>query len=296
MHRFAMIALAATLAALGACGSTAKVSKTFQAPLSKPVAVDIQNVNGSVIVRADGSSNEIVVTAERWISENVIKGQDPQLHYNDLWNPEDMHIELVEQEGGAVLVVRSGELNTDRGVRIDLHIQMPSLNGVEIRNSGGLVELVNISGAVRVHNQMGPIDVRTSYPLADEITLTTTRGNIYLQCPPGSSASVDMLTLDGVVSFRDKVDESSGTHASDTGNLTAFMGAGGNEVLCRTDEGNIYVWMMDNPLAYSRSIRPIIKNPIDSLFLRGSRRFTRELSEDHPEITNYRAPEDRDAY
>jgi len=288
----ATIGLLACSLALGACGSTAKHVYTYDVPIGKPIAVDIQNTRGDVVVRGDSDSDQIRVTASRWISDKNIEGEETRAHFDDHWNPEDVVIEVVEQEGGTVLTIRPGAHNNDLGVFLDLFIEMPSLDGVNIRNAHGPVVLVEAAGVMRVHNQHGAIDVRTSRPLSEEVTLTTTEGNIYLQVPAESAGKVDMLTLDGIVSFKDRVVGSSGTHTPDSRSLTAFMGASDNQLLFRTDEGNIYLWIMEDPLAYTRTIRPILKHPKGYLFLKGSRRHTRNLPESHPEILNYQDPDE----
>lgn len=299
LPRFALAVAASVVAAAALSGCHVTIADntyTWDAPLTKPVAVDIENVRGNVTVRGDGTTDQIIVNVDQWIPLENTRTSQVDAGGDNLWEEEDLSVELIDQEGGAVLVIRSGRASDIEGARLDLEIIMPSLDGALIRNAEGHVVLVDVDGAVRVHNQMGPIDVRTSHPIADEVTLTTTGGNIYLQCPPGSSAEVDMMTLDGAVSFRDKIDESSGTHSASTSSVSGFMGTGGNEMICRTDEGNIYVWMMEDPLAYTRTLRTDIPHPRNYILRHGSKRYTRELSENHPEITGYKDPADRDGY
>lgn len=272
---------ALALAALGGCGSTQERAITLDlAPSTGPLAVDIENFRGSVDLRAEPGAERVeiygfVKADERFDSAKL----------DEVFGAVNVTAEVIEDGPRGTLRVRSSSLREEDDHRVDLVIRTPRCDGLRVVNEGGLVLAVNCAGATEVMNRRGSVEIRTSRPMVDPVTITTTDGNIYYQVPPGSTGQFDLLTLDGTTTF---VDRTGNTSQSVPGARDAYAGAlndGTNPVVARTNNGDVRVWVIDNPVALVRMFRWKLYDPRDDWFEHGPRRHTRNLPTDHPEVT-----------
>lgn len=271
---------------LTGCGQTTLTTTTLRVPAGNPpLAVDISNFRGSVELRGEPRAKEITVDAKVHVDSGVeLATRDA---YTQMVNVEST---VDQTEGGAVLRVKTTsqrEQFDDHWVH--LYIVVPYIDGVRIDNRGpmngfvneGDVEVVNAGGAHHITNRKGAIEVRTSRPITDPVQLTNVDGNIYYQVPLGSTGRFDMETLEGECAFKDKSGTTDETYSTRS-MLQTTLAQGDNDVVCRTNLGDIRVWVRDDALDYTRVIK---KSPPDIrsyMNLEGSRRYTRNLPEDTP--------------
>lgn len=240
-------------------------------PTVGALAVDVENFRGTVEIRADDRVENVSVGAS-------VEG------------PEDaaelVHIDAQVEEFGSrgVLRVRSTtDAQDPEALRAHLTIKAPRVDGVRVVNHDGEVVVVRATGAVQITNTGGAVEFRTDKAVIDPVTITTVDGNIYYQVPPGSTGLFDLQTLDGRVSFKNRDGETEGSAGGGPG-LTTRLNEGNNPIVARTNAGNILVRVDEDAVEYVRAFRVSVPDPRDYLHLKSSRRYTRNLPDDHPEV------------
>lgn len=274
---------------LTGCGQTTLTTTTFRVPEGHPpLAVDITNFRGSVELRGNPKAKNITIDSKVHVDSDVeLATRDA---YTQMVNVESA---LEQTEGGAVLRIKSTsqrEQYDDHWVH--LYVVLPYIDGVRIDNRGpmrgiineGDVEVVNAGGAHYITNRKGAIEVRTSRPITDPVQLTNVDGNIYYQVPLGSTGRFDLETMEGECAFKDKSGTTDETYSTRT-MLQSMLGDGDNDVVCRTNAGDIRVWVREDALDYTRVIKKTPPDLRDYMNLQGSRRHTRNLPEDTPRQT-----------
>lgn len=286
------LALPLMLAAfvLGGCGSSREHTYTLDvAPTTGLLAIDVENFAGTVEVRAGGPASQgrsrpdrasIIVDAE------VDASVDDQATRQEILDGMAVNADLIEDGARAVLRVRSTSSHAGANDhRSHLTIIVPRADGVRIRNAGGSVVVVGTGGATEIENRFGAIEIRTDKEMTQPVTLTNVDGNIYYQVPATSSGAFDLETLDGVVRYRDRVGSSDHVYSTGRTLHQARLNGGQSPVIARTNKGDVMVWVDKDPVALTRIIKRSFPDPMDMMFLQGSRRHTRNLPEDHPEVT-----------
>lgn len=148
------------------------------APFTEPLNLVVHNGFGSVTIREDSSEDRPQVRVRR-MDESALLG--PQEGFTATLNESTLSVDCPDQ-GGPVFV----------------EVVVHSLANVTVRNSGGIVSVFGVSGAVDVANGTSErpgdaISVSTGHLLATPISLGTDRGAVTLTMPSGSA---------GVLSFR----------------------------------------------------------------------------------------------
>ncbi len=277
--RIALIGILATL--ISGCTATDRREAVLDiGPTTGALALDVSNFAGGVEVRADPRFTEATVVATI-----RVRNSPGAIDRAAALDRVTFEARIEDQGPRAVLRVKTACDRDDiTGHRADLFITLPRADGVRIETRDGLVMVVNSSGGTEISNRRGAVEVRTSHPMNDPVTITTVDGTIYYQVPSASSGVFDLETLNGDVTYIDRLGE---THHS-TGDARRFTGRlndGTNPVVARTNRGDIRVWIDKDPVALTRVFKEPIPDPRLMMYLQGSRRFTRNLPEDHPEIT-----------
>jgi hypothetical protein len=268
-------AAAAAAAVAGAgCTTAEKRQYTLEVPApTRLLAVDVENFRGRVEVRADRGGDAVRLAAR------VRAGSSDQSERKAAAEAVEVDAEIEEVEGRGTLRVRTWTTDPGAGHAVDLLIQVPRCDGLRVVNDGGDVEVVGTGGAAWIENRFGAIELRTARELSEDVTLLAVDGNIFLQVPPGSRGRFDLETLAGESVVRDRVGGTDGTYSTGP-TLATTVGGGQNTILARTNRGDIRVWLMEDPEALTRLIKTTAPNTGDLLFLKGSRRSTRNLPDD----------------
>ncbi|HBS28587.1 MAG TPA: hypothetical protein DEB06_03850 [Phycisphaerales bacterium] len=266
-------------AGLGGCAARHEQFVLDVAPTTGAIGVDIENFRGSVEVRVDPKQPTILV--ESTVRSDEGFDEDAAARHHDAVS---VTADMDEAGARGVLRVRTATaLPEDEDHSVDLFITMPRVDGVRVVNKGGEVVIVDGAGAVQITNTGGAVEYRTRQPIVDPVTITTADGNIYYQVPPESSGLFDLETLKGRVSYKDndgQTDEASATARR----LTARLNAGANPVLARTSAGDIIVRVDEESFNTTRAFRVTPPDITESFFLDSTRRYTRNLPDDAPEL------------
>lgn len=245
---------------LGGCASRKKIEVDLREPATgwpQRAAIDVQNFHGSVTVIVDPRLDRVIPTATAGTRQSLERGFQ--------WRPAEavsVVMNMEEQEGGQVLVVRTGAVWPDPDeVWVDLTIRMPACDGAIIWNRGGPVELVGVSGAVHVENgplevagrgegrSDGRIELRTNEPMTAPVALVTKRGTVVYQVGPNSTGMIELVSGDRPVEFYSpglRPDMVSG----DGKRMTVQLNGGQNPVMLRSEEGLVRAAVLDEPVEY----------------------------------------------
>lgn len=191
-------ALLALGVGLGSCSGTPPVGYVpvtgEGASLSDfPLAIDVQNHRGSVLIRVDPDVHQPTVIA-------VAEGVSGMATHAE-WAAASLALD----EGRPVLRVLSmpgAEGGADTPVEI--RITVPSCGGVRVVNNDGPVMLKGVGGAIEVQNSLSArggdaIVLETTRGLTDPVLLVADMGNVRVNVGPASQCSLIASAPEGTV-------------------------------------------------------------------------------------------------
>lgn len=277
--RMTIAAVAASFLFAG-CAGTSKHDYAFDiAPTTGMLALDIENFRGNVEVRVDRRIDRAEVFASAAARRPTMKDEKTVL--DEMW----VNAELIEEGARATLKVRTGSPREDTGDHwVDLLVRLPRCDGLRIDNRNGTVVVVGTSGGTAITNRLGAVEFRTDKAMTDPVTITTTDGDMYYQVPVGSAGAFDIHTLAGSIWYRDRVQGSDKSYNA-PGEYRVRLNEGTSPVVLRTNRGDINIWVDEDPVGLTRIMKRELPDVQDYWYLQGSRRHTRNLPEDHPEVT-----------
>jgi hypothetical protein len=276
--RIVTLVVLASLVWLVGCAGSERVTSVETPEDLRLLAVEVENFRGQVEVRVDEGRNDVAVEGRAFgvAFENDVDAD------GELARAVTLDAMYDESEPGiGVVRVRTRSLREVEDHAVALRVLVPRLDGVRVVNRGGLVEVVGGRGRVEIENHQGPVEFRTDHPMRDEAQVLVTDGSVYWQVPPGSTGVYDLETLDGESVIKNRVSDADRTYASRDVVQTNVAG-GNNRVVLRTNRGDLRVWLMEDPEALTRVFRGPVFDFSEGLFLKGSRRFTRNLPDDTP--------------
>ncbi|MFM9957911.1 MAG: DUF4097 family beta strand repeat-containing protein [Phycisphaerales bacterium] len=272
---------------LGGCAASRASSRTVAVPEeTRRLAVDIRNVRGSVELRVNPRVEGAIIESNARVTTKDDFSPEKD---RDIVDGLAVSAEVIGgDDGNAVLKIVSSSSRPDaEDQAVDLMITVPRCDGVSIDNRGGLVMVVGASGAHSITNRDGPVEVRTNTPITDPVTLTTTDGNIYYQVPSGSSGAFDLLTMRGECAFRNEVTDVQKETYATREMLATVLNNGENPVVARTNQGDVRVWVIKDPVGLTRMYKKTIPDFRDLLYQDGSQRYMRNLPDDAKRNTEY---------
>lgn len=248
-----LVGLAVMSALFGGCaGRGSRVDVPVQGvrlPAEYGTKVHVTNWNGSVYVVADPRATEPRVTARvRPAGRGAPKsGQLP----GTVSIAAHASIEGAER----LLTVTSVPANEPPApVAVDLYVRVPKSNGVQVKNSGGPVELVRVGGAIEVENGSpgrpgGDVQVRTGDAMTEPSTLITSTGKVLYQVGPGSTGRFNLMTDEGEVQFSSRLGEVREVRPEPT-RWRGVLNDGANQVVLHSGKGLVRVHVIENAGEY----------------------------------------------
>lgn len=281
-----LVAVAGLLPLLGGCGSARSLEYAIDVREQAPaLALHVDNFRGHVEVRVYPGLERARIHSNVRVTGDVASDDQP-----GALDAIDVVARIEDGPGGRQtlrIASNSDRLSTPDNLARIL-VQMPRCDGLFIKNFDGNVELVGVRGSMYVENHAGGIELRTNEVLDEPVTLLNTDGNIFVQVPKESSAFVDAESLKGKVFYRGHLGSTTRNHMTSTHTGQRFTGSlnsGEHRLTARTNDGHIYMYVMEEPTEYSRLVTNWPNSPFDYTFLQGSRRHTRNLPDDHFEVT-----------
>src|SRR5262245_4833635 len=220
---------------LGGCMSRRlphQLDITGPAPEAGPIAVDVLNRAGSVtiVVSEKAQTPTVQATARSAVAHKKA--------------PDWVAAEYASDAGKPVLRVVAG--SPSGGAQLaDLVIRLPACSGVRVRNSTGVVDLRDVSGAIDVQNGSptspgSDITVWTVRPIDAPMLLRTTEGDIELRLPTASKGSLNATADTGRVAVSAPKLALKEVVAN-TNSYRGSINGGGHEIRLATGMGDIAV-------------------------------------------------------
>lgn len=235
----------------GACASGQEHEISLAAPPHSAMALDVVNPRGSVTVTADPKASGITVRSTAALDKDA-RVQPGGGEYDV-----NVTAEIVDDGGGrSTLVVRVDAPQGDATPphRVDIDVTAPRCDGARIVNAGGPVRLDGATGAIQVENTDGSVQVRTPRPLSAPVALITTDGDVYLQAPPGTAGRVELRSLNGGAQFRSDIDRLLDMKVRPD-SVVGVLRGGENPIVLQSGDGDVGMWIMNDPLALTRWLR-----------------------------------------
>jgi hypothetical protein len=234
------------------------VEITGDAPvLGAPVAVDIHNHMGSVIVEVDDRIDAPEITA------HLIRPKDTDGDSMPDQEAPDAVTAAYEaaRDGGipanASTLRIASRLVGDypRGSSVALRVRVPRCDGLNIVNNNGPIVILGTKGTVTAQSGVetgigGRIEFRSSQPLRDPVALITAGGRITAVIDPGGAAQIELATEEGQAFF-------SSAHGSITDvrpGVRSYRGTwngGKTPFVARSGGGDITVFVKPDAEEYS---------------------------------------------
>ena len=156
----------------------------------------------------------------------------------------------------STLVIEPTDL-TIEGFRppVDLTIYIPQCDGIEVRNAGGKVVIVGVTGVINVESgtnikEGGPIEIRTDLSQLESIHATSNHGHVTLVTGPDSAGTIELIAPRGKTSFSSRFGIVNHSMPS-KGHWTGIWNDGTNQIRLNADDGDATVMVVENPVMYT---------------------------------------------
>ncbi len=156
----------------------------------------------------------------------------------------------------STLVIEPTDL-TIEGFRppVDLTIYIPQCDGIEIRNAGGKVVIVGVTGVINVESgtnikKGGPIEIRTDLSQLESIHATSNHGHVTLVTGPDSAGTIELIAPRGKTSFNSRYGIVNHSMPS-KGHWTGIWNDGTNAIRLNADDGDATIMVVENPVMYT---------------------------------------------
>jgi hypothetical protein len=215
-----------------------------------PVAIDVESFGGDVIITANEKLSEATVTVRREARHGSSRKKEAKASLAEI----GYSAVVVPGESGPVLEIRTWTGHAEPYFqRAHLEINVPAATGVTVRTRNGLVEAVDIEGAVDIECAAGNVRVMTNRPMWQAVTVVNDEGDIDYRVRGESTGLLDCVTQDGDVIYRARQGRFIVSEVT-LNTLRATLNDGENPIRLRTTRGNIRVAVVHNPTEVGEKI------------------------------------------
>lgn len=205
---------------------------------SRPLAVDVQNNRGTVLVLADPSVRSPVVKVRR--------GDRGELPRRDQGTDIRGYVaaSYAEENGrGTLRVVGLSRDGAEPDPWARITIIAPNVTGLRVINAGGVVEVEGVKGAIEVQNRglsdgQAPIRLRTAHPITEPVLLAATRGGVEARIGPASTGEVEAVSVGGTATVEADAGTAIGSNATST-MWRGTINGGQNPIVLRAEGGSV---------------------------------------------------------
>jgi hypothetical protein len=247
----AVLALTMALTACSGSGRNPVRVAGIPAQLEHATIVEVENFAGSVRIISDPTIEPGVFADARR------QGRDAPRRRGEL--QQLIHVEATSEldNGTRRLRVVVTPAPDARDVSADVTIRVARCIGTTVRNSGGRVELVGVSGPVDIENGIGgqnggDVIVRTGNAMTAPVSVRTTTGSVVYQVAPGSTGRLDLASEIGQAEFSSRIGRVDGVRTTRT-SWHGVLNGGKNDVVLR-GERLVRMAVMENAATYTPHI------------------------------------------
>jgi hypothetical protein len=215
-----------------------------------PIAVDVDSFGGNVIITADERLSQATVTVTRVAMHGSGRTKEAKQSLAEI----GYSAVVVPGVSEPQIEIRTWTTHAEpHHQRAHLEIGVPAVNRLKLHTRRGLVEAIDIEGAVHIECAEGDVRVMTNRPMRRAVNVLNHQGDIDYRVRGESTGSFDCEAADGEVLYRARqgrfiIDEV--THET----LRAVLNDGGNLIRLRTSGGDIRVAIVHNPTQVGKTI------------------------------------------
>ncbi len=218
-------------------------------------AIVIDNPNGKVKVYAKPAHEEAHISF-RVDKESRLRWRAARMGLD--FDPTGEYFTAVHTNTGelSTLTISPTDLTVE-GYRppVDLTVYIPQCDGIEVRNAGGKVIIVGVTGVINVESgtnirKGGHIEIRTDLSQLETIHATTNNGHVTLVTGPESAGTIELIAPRGKTSFNSRYGIVNHSMPA-KGYWTGIWNDGTNEIRLNTEDGDATVMVVENPVMYS---------------------------------------------
>jgi hypothetical protein len=207
-----------------------------------PISVDVRSFAGSVTLIADPDAPGAVISVvQRDIGNDVNRKPVTRIAWS-------ANVEI-GSFGEMLSVEATSDSDSLRSLRADITIRAPLIHNVTIHTEQGDVTVVGTSGSLTIQTSDGDVRVVTPYALNQKVTIENRRGNIVYRVSGTSSGIIDATAMNGAASLHVRQGDTTILPGTTGDHLIASFNDGLNPMVMRTVEGDIRIYVLENPAA-----------------------------------------------
>jgi hypothetical protein len=213
-----------------------------------PVAIDIDNFAGDIVVRADRKVERTFVEVRRVSTHGFGRWNESREALDDAQWTATLEPRV---GGGETLIIRTDTPNPEEHFHhMEILVVAPALDTVKIRTTNGDVTIIENQGSVDVETTRGDVRMMTPWPMTGPMTIITSEGAIDYRVRGESKGVFDCETHGGRVNQRCEYGSWLALDSkNDHDRFYAVLNGGTNPVVLRTSDENIRVAVVPNPTA-----------------------------------------------
>jgi len=234
---------------LGGCLSPHRTEK-WEVNVGGPVEIDVENFRGDVIIIGMPTRDAAFVRMTRRGTHGYDRREDAIASLNEITTS----LDLVPGEYGQRLEVRAETTHAEPHFqRVDIYIEIPSIDGVRAQTDDGDVAVIRAEGAMDIETANGVVTVKTSLPMREPVTIINNAGPIEYVTREESTAAFDVKVVNGDIAHRIDRGDLRVLAGTDEYSFQATLNEGTNPVILRAVDGKIRIKVVREPEAvYTR--------------------------------------------
>ncbi len=243
-HHLNTLLAAAATAALGGCGYRSQMTEPILLSAEGPVAVNVVSFSGDVTVTADPNLPWATITMKRQATHGFGRNVEAKESLANI----QYSARIVAGEHGPVLEVRTWTTDKEPWFqRAHVDIEVPIVDGLTIRTSNGTVEVWNIRGTVDITSSGGDVQVMSTLPMVQPVTINNTNGDVDYRVRIGSTARFECHAENGSVDGRIRHGHIIIHNGTNDHTFLATLNDGTNPVRLTTVNGDIRIAVVKSP-------------------------------------------------
>lgn len=226
-------------------GGEVQRSKSVDIPMSGVMDVEIDNFAGDVVIYSTGKSESGTMDLVRRATSEM----GPRSELEDSLSDISLTYEVVDRGERKALIISATTKNSKPWFQaIDIDIAVPRLGVVIVRTNRGHVMATDFEDGVDIETTQGDVRVATNNPIRLPSTILNKEGSIDWRVPPRSAGSYQLEAINGDVQVRVRKGSWLATDKRNDNNSNyGVLNKGTNLVVLRTVEGDVQVYVGDNP-------------------------------------------------
>ena len=210
--------------------------------INGPISIDVHSFAGNVTLIADPDSPGVVVSVVQRDTDNVTSRKSAT---RIAWSS---RVE-VGPFGEMFFMDATSDDDALRSLYADITIRAPLIHNVSVHTQRGDVTVVGTSGSLKVQTSDGDVRVVTPYALNQKVTIENRRGDIVYRVSGTSSGIIDATAMNGAASLHVRQGDTTILPGTTGDHLIASFNDGQNPMVMRTVEGDIRIYVIENPAA-----------------------------------------------